>query len=249
MKKIAITFQIIFFTFSAAIAQDVITKNNGETIEAIVNEISGTEIKYKRFDNPNGPFYYMPKNDVFIIKYQNGIIEKIGNGQNNQPIQYNINKGVHPAQPQGESPLIRPINLSGPRIGATYLTPGRALNRLRDNFDDVVPVFSLFGWQFETQFFTLDDGTTGVFEFVPMIAGLEQGLFLPTASGLIGIRNAKGYEIGVGPNLSLSGAGLVFAAGINFQSSQINFPVNFVVVTSPAGVRYSLVFGFNIRTK
>jgi hypothetical protein len=246
MKKLTLSLLMIVFSTVAVFAQDVIVKKSGEELNVLVKEITTTEVKYKRFDNPDGPLISILKQDVFIIRYQNGTVEKIGTSPMVKPGEKAETEQVHPAQPNGSSPVIRPINLSGPRLGVTLVGPGKARNMLADEFN-AQPVLTLFGWQFETQFFTLDDGTTGIFEFVPMVAGLEQGLFLPTASAIIGMRNAKGFELGIGPNLSLSGAAMVFAAGINFQSSQINFPVNFVVVTSPAGIRYSVVFGFNIR--
>ncbi|MBA3899088.1 MAG: hypothetical protein H0X62_02590 [Bacteroidetes bacterium] len=245
MKKLILSVVFVAFSAISGFSQDVIIKNDGDEIKALVKEITTTEVKYKRYDNPDGPLIYISKKDVFMIKYENGTVEKIGAGskQAREPV---VPAKVHPAQPSGETPIIKPINLSGPRLGILLVGPGRSRNNLRDNFD-AEPVLSLFGWQFETRFFTLDDGTTGVFEFVPLIAGLEQGLFLPTASAIVGIRSAKGLEVGMGPNLSLAGAGMVFAAGVTFQSSQINFPVNFAVVTSPAGLRYSLLVGFNIR--
>jgi hypothetical protein len=247
MKKLTLSLLMIVFSAVAGFAQDVIVKKSGEEINALVKEITTTEVKYKRFDNPEGPLISILKQDVFIIRYQNGTVEKIGTGPMVQPGEKAETEYVHPAQPIASSAVIRPINLSGPRIGVTLVGPGRARDKLADEFN-AQPVLTLFGWQFETQFFTLDDGTTGVFEFVPMVGGLEQGLFLPTASAIIGMRSASGLEFGVGPNLSLSGPAMVFAAGITFQSSQINFPVNFAVVTSPSGIRYSIVFGFNIRT-
>lgn len=38
-------------------AQDVITKRNGDEILAKILEVNPTEIKYKRYDNPDGPLY------------------------------------------------------------------------------------------------------------------------------------------------------------------------------------------------
>ncbi|WP_240773357.1 hypothetical protein [Pontibacter sp. SGAir0037] len=97
------------------------------------------------------------------------------------------------------------------------------------------------------QIFTLENGVSGLFEFVPLIGGLEQGKFLPSLSALIGVRGARGFEFGLGPNVAISGAGLVLAVGTNFQSQGINFPVNFAVAPSSDGARFSLLLGFNSR--
>lgn len=53
-------------------AQDIIIKRNADEIEAIVKEIGIHTVTYKRFSNPNGPDYTIPKSDIFMIKYANG---------------------------------------------------------------------------------------------------------------------------------------------------------------------------------
>lgn len=106
-----------------------------------------------------------------------------------------------------------------------------------------------FGWQFETRYFTLPNGTCGLVEGVILAGGLEQGKFLPSGSLLIGIRNAKGMEFGFGPNLSYSGARFVFAIGTTLKSSNVFFPINLAIVPAADGVRISLLTGFNARSK
>jgi hypothetical protein len=71
MKKLVF---VLVATFSTvfSFSQDVITKSNGEEIKAKVLEVSQTEIKYKKFDNLNGPTFSISKNDVFMVKYENG---------------------------------------------------------------------------------------------------------------------------------------------------------------------------------
>jgi hypothetical protein len=70
MKKILLGVIILFSKF--LFAQDMITKTTGEDIKAKVLEVSTTEIKYYKFDMPNGPIYTILKSDVLIIRYQNG---------------------------------------------------------------------------------------------------------------------------------------------------------------------------------
>lgn len=53
-------------------AQDLITLKNGSDIKSKVLEINLTEIKYKKFDNLNGPIFSISKEDVLIIRYENG---------------------------------------------------------------------------------------------------------------------------------------------------------------------------------
>lgn len=59
-------------TIQTSFAQDVIIKNSGEEIKAKIIEIGSTEIKFKKFDNPDGPVYIIPKNDLLLIRYENG---------------------------------------------------------------------------------------------------------------------------------------------------------------------------------
>lgn len=57
---------------SITYSQDIITKTNGEEIKSKVLEVTQTEIKYKRFDQLDGPTFTISKSDLFMIKYQNG---------------------------------------------------------------------------------------------------------------------------------------------------------------------------------
>ncbi|RAU83140.1 hypothetical protein [Pontibacter arcticus] len=50
-------------------AQDVILKKTGESIQSKVLEITPSEVKYKRFDNQEGPLYTVAKSDITIITY------------------------------------------------------------------------------------------------------------------------------------------------------------------------------------
>ena len=56
-------------------AQDLIVLRDGNVIEAKVTEISQTEIRYKRFDNLNGPTIVIPIASVLSIRYENGTYE------------------------------------------------------------------------------------------------------------------------------------------------------------------------------
>lgn len=143
---------------------------------------------------------------------------------------------------------IQPIGLAGPRVGVTVVFPGETEKILREDLG-MSPTFTQFGWQFEHQYFALENGVAGLVEFVGLIGGLEQGKFLPSATLLIGVRGGNGGEFAFGPNISLTGASFAFAAGHTFRSGDLYFPVNFAVVPSNKGVRMSLLFGFNARTK
>lgn len=146
-----------------------------------------------------------------------------------------------------EPVAVQPLSLSGPRMGITYLSPGIEAKAEELVAQGVAPVVTQFGWQWETRFFSIEDGPTGVSEWVLLAGGLEQGLFLPSLTWLVGLRSSQGAEFGVGPNVTPAGAALAFAGGITLRNGPINFPLNAAIVPSRDGVRVSFLAGFNMR--
>lgn len=137
------------------------------------------------------------------------------------------------------------LRLSGPRVGITTFH-GPAADSLNARLK-IGPTISQFGWQFETKMFQVEGGMTGVHEFLVLVGGLDAGVALPSATWLLGIRNASGIEVGVGPNVSLAGLALAAGAGFNIHSGGVNFPVNFGVASSKYGLRTSMFVGFNTK--
>ena len=68
---------IVFFMVGVytVSAQDLIVLRDGNIIEAKIIEISPSEIRYKRFDNLEGPTVVIYKIDVHTVKYENGTYE------------------------------------------------------------------------------------------------------------------------------------------------------------------------------
>lgn len=137
-------------------------------------------------------------------------------------------------------------SLAGPRFGVTVL-PEAMVSKLRENFVDVRPTISQFGWQFEKQFYAKDSGVAVLNEWIVLVGGLDQGVALPSLSWMVGMRTANGTEFGVGPNLSASGVALAIAAGTTLRAGFLNVPVNFAVVPSKSGMRISFLTGFSVR--
>jgi len=78
MKSVFIfTAVFLFVGICSVAAQDLIILKDGNTIAAKVSEISPTEIRYKRFDNLDGPTIVIPADRVLSIRYQNGTQEII----------------------------------------------------------------------------------------------------------------------------------------------------------------------------
>lgn len=68
-------FLLLLMAPATLLAQDVIYKTDGTRVEAKVQEVGIDEIKYKMFNNPDGPVYVIEKDDVTMIAYQNGTHE------------------------------------------------------------------------------------------------------------------------------------------------------------------------------
>jgi hypothetical protein len=101
-------------------------------------------------------------------------------------------------------PEVAKLNLSGPRMGMTIFS-GDVVRRLEDSERNgglnVRPVMFQFGYQFETTYLN-QGGLQALFEFIPIITGLDQGQILPSISILHGVRSSKsGYEFAFGPIL------------------------------------------------
>jgi hypothetical protein len=94
------------------------------------------------------------------------------------------------------------LNLSGPRMGFTLLT-GRTASILKEPLKNggfnANPLMFQFGYQFEVQY--LNQGNfQALFEFIPVVTGLDQGKFMPSIAVLNGMRNnIGGWEFAFGP--------------------------------------------------
>jgi hypothetical protein len=141
---------------------------------------------------------------------------------------------------------VTPVSLSGPRVGATFLSPGVA-QKLKDNQLDTGWAFSQFGWQLEKRIKTGPSGLSAVNEWVFLAGGLEQGVVIPSVSWLVGLRTGSGVEFGLGPNVTPAGVALAMAGGVTVSKGALNVPFNIAVVPSRAGVRVSVLTGFNMR--
>ncbi len=71
---------VLYSTFlfaSSAYCQDILYTSNGNKLMAKVLEINTKDIKYKDFNNIEGPTYVISKTDVVLIQYSNGVTEVI----------------------------------------------------------------------------------------------------------------------------------------------------------------------------
>ena len=98
MKSFALLV-IGLFLSQYSFSQDVILKNDGATILAKVMEVTTSEVKYKRFENLEGPTYSILKNELSNITYENGTKDVFSSvniyANNNASTSYQNNQGSH----------------------------------------------------------------------------------------------------------------------------------------------------------
>jgi hypothetical protein len=238
-----------------SLGQDTLTFSNGTKLRAKVTEVMVTGVKYKKYDNLNGPLYTVLKSDLRNIKYENGQVDTFS-----KPVQAPISNSFNEPHASVKSLGYDRIKYNGPRVGLTFFGDGATKDELKlGNYGGWI---TQFGWQFESRIFTTDTGTSGLIEWVLLVGGVEKGLFKPSATMLFGIRGGKkGLEFGMGPNLSSASFGMAIAAGGSIKSGKVYFPINLAIVPSvnndwnytgerrPTGVRVSLLIGFNTRVQ
>ena len=112
------------------------------------------------------------------------------------------------------------INNNGPRLGVTAVVGGSTQILMADprtgGFGYSLPALTSFGYQFEQVFVNSGD-FQALFEFIPLIAGLEYGRVIPSANVLMGMRNSRtGWEFAVGPNFTTTVTAEGYLQGENF---------------------------------
>lgn len=152
------------------------------------------------------------------------------------------------AHAQGSYPIENEeVRRSGPRYGVIWLSPQIADSVTAHNKNQKInPTTSLFGWEFQRELLRNPKGIVPVSSLVLGLAGLDQGLVLPSATWVVGMRTPEDIEFGIGPNVSPAGAALAVSAGMTFHSGQLNIPFDLTYVSSKLGTRFSLTTGFNV---
>jgi hypothetical protein len=157
------------------------------------------------------------------------------------------------AQTLDKAVSLKEKNLGGPRMGITVIHGRGELSRRMkaNNMDRLV---SQFGWHFEYQVSPEENiGPSFVIQFVPLFGGVEYGKFIPSLTTAFGIRFPKGFEFGMGPNITVSenelkeaeiNSSLILALGVSLEYSGVSIPLNLAYSISPYGNRASFVFGY-----
>ncbi|HTN46030.1 MAG TPA: hypothetical protein VL098_06740 [Flavipsychrobacter sp.] len=71
---------------SSAFAQDVIYTKKGRIEKSKIKEIGVKTVTYKRWDNPDGPDFVMPKAEIRSIRFENGSEERFVEDEQLSPV-------------------------------------------------------------------------------------------------------------------------------------------------------------------
>ncbi len=104
----------IIFIQTHLMAQDIIVLKNGDEINSKIFEVSQTEVKYKKFQNLDGPTYSILKNEVLMIKYVNGSKDVFSDDKEN----FSDSKSIEELKLKGKQDA--EINYSGRNSGAGW---------------------------------------------------------------------------------------------------------------------------------
>jgi hypothetical protein len=94
MKNILLIFTLSIYCAKSN-AQDYIITLDGDEIKSKVIEVNYNDIKYRKFENINGPIYSILKSEVLLIRYENGSKEIYSNSKKNiDPKSSNFEIGI-----------------------------------------------------------------------------------------------------------------------------------------------------------
>ena len=85
MKKLFLLAVAAVAAFSAY-AQDVIITRDAKRVEAKILEVSSNEIKYKEFNNQDGPTFVLTTNEINTVIYQNGTVKVFEHSRQAAPV-------------------------------------------------------------------------------------------------------------------------------------------------------------------
>lgn len=91
-KRISLSLEFLVTALSLThicYSQDIIVLKNGDEIKSKVLEVSSDQIKYKKWENVDGPTYSSTKSEVFMIKYKNGSKDIFNNTSESKPKENN----------------------------------------------------------------------------------------------------------------------------------------------------------------
>lgn len=132
MKKLTLLTLLVFSTLSL-FAHDIIVTRASEKIESIIEEISDTEVRYKKADKPTGPTFVISTEKISTIIFNNGDVQVFETASVAAP-QVRQNQQVQQTQPaylpNYYDPVTRDV-VTMPMYGASQIVyvPGQQIIR------------------------------------------------------------------------------------------------------------------------
>ena len=194
-------------------AQDKLYKLDNSKLEVKVLEIGPKEIKYKKWNNLEGPIYTVSKNDIIMILYQNGESEII----NSPPTKESVAKEtISPETKTPKETLIygqnifsfNPINLIFGGITFGYEHFNKA-----DNFSFKIPV--TIGYKFASGYGGFE------FKFFPTKPGVARFFLGPAIKGGSSVLSYNGNN-----SNTLMGTILLMMGGSFQPAKQFNITID-----------------------
>jgi hypothetical protein len=218
---------LMLIVSSTVLGQDVILLKDGSEIKAKVTEIGVQEIKYKKFDNLEGPVYSLRKTDVFMITYENGqkeVIKAEEQPAGNQPGQ----QGRVQQQPQMS---ISSRDIRKTRTASTFgyimAAPILGFAGAAAASDEVVPGATLGGMA------TLSLGISA-----PIIAGRAR-----RTREITGVEGSYSARLAGWIFYGIAMADAVTLLGLNF--ADVYIPDGTVIAVGVVGAASSILFGID----
>ncbi len=264
MKSLIFLIPILLVLVKTNVAQDTIFMKDNNFVVSKVIEILPDYVKYKRFDNLNGPDYTVNKADVFKIVYRNGSVDEFQNVSNTPK------KSKHDFDQKAHAIFLAGYTLSTLGGDALYTKNDQGVSasfgvdfpyeqsrtgfefmlsfeEKGSKFEDVEQMidttrYLMQGTQISMDYITLAFSAKRFFGDNRMFylkAGLYAGARISGDFKTKLIRLYDNYEANV--NSSLQGlytkmeAGATFGVGLNIPITKGDFPTNLVIET-----RYNL---------
>lgn len=143
----------------------------------------------------------------------------------------------------------------GPRVGVSYalMTPEEYTEYVHKLFPEgsYYPITTVFGVTLEQRILLGRTRSHFAFQELILVNGLEQSIALPMGALFVGYRDKSGFEVGVGPLLSLAGIGVAGAVGwtLSFRGVYVPIDFNFILPSAQRSAAFGLTTGFNFKIR
>jgi len=216
--------------------QDLIILKDGNEINSKVLEVNISDVKYKKFDNLEGPMYSVLKSEVFMIKYKNGTKDIINSlKEADQPIK--LNQEISTSEILTKNGT---LEIGGDFEFLSQSSINNTLNML--NFNPYFGIMFTKGFElginpnFTNYSYSGNPSTTQFNLYLAPTFNLSKGKTIPFIEILIGINS-------IGQNTTYSGFGFGGSAGVKIQVGN-----NVALINSLKYLSQSYGQGTNIST-